>query len=488
MWAGRVSLQPEAAFGLLDLFADWPDLSSPEKLFEHLFSPESLNTLFRERFALAPSKGIDRVNGFQFAPGSVQALTTASRKCLDGTYRFAPYLEKLQSKGRDKAPRVISIPTIRDRIVLHQLNKLLASVFPDCVPRTIANSYIRAITNDFANLSPDVSHVCGCDIKTFYDSIVRGRLTKTLDARLSGPGLKLIGHAIATPTVPKNARRRNYYAHARPRGIPQGLAISNILAAIYMSEVDIAMSALGVKYSRYVDDVLMYGSEEKVRAAHRSLAARLRRRGLGLHKLGTGKSHLGPLNEPFGYLGYYFALPRVTVREASIERLLQSIVSKFSDYTHNKTRRLERAQYLNEARLAEIFLLELNERISGAISEKKRYGWIAYYSQINDLSLLRRLDSAVAGMFRRLPTFNRTAPAELKRFSRAYFEMRFSPADGYVRNYDAISTRAEKLQFLLQRGRVNPSEALTDEQITARFDSYRRYILSQMHADEQFVY
>jgi RNA-directed DNA polymerase len=471
-----------------DLFVSVEGVPTPDQLFPVLMAPQSLLALFDERFATTPSKGIDRINGFQFVPKAAETLTTASKKCLDGTYRFTPYLENLQSKGRERSPRVISIPTVRDRVILHQLNKVLASAFPECVPRNVANAYIREITEDFAKLPGHVTHVCGCDIKTFYDVINRDRLLQVLKGRVPDVALRLIGHAIRTPTVPRNTRRRRYSEHARDRGVPQGLAISNILAAIYLREVDAAMKGFGVRYFRYVDDVLMYGSEDKIKTAHRSLAARLRRRGLALHKLGKGKSHLGPIAEPFGYLGYYFRLPKVSVRESSIERLLQSIVAKFSDYKHNTRRRLEKLKYLNESRLAEIFVLELNERIGGAISEKRRYGWIAYYNQITDLSLLYRLDDAVAGMFRRLPDFNRSAPAELKKFARAYFEMKFNPTGGYVRNYDKIESRAEKLEFLAERGRINPSEQLTDAQITARFDSYKRYILSQMQSDEQFVY
>ena len=101
-----------------------------------------------------------------------------------------------------------------------------------------------------------------------------------------------------------------------------------------------------------------------------------------------------------------------------------------------------------EKRLADIFIIELNERITGAISEKKRYGWIAYFSQISDLTLLHKLDSMVVSLFARLPDFDRKPPNSLKTFARSYYEMKFNPSGGYVKNYDVISTRTEKLSFL----------------------------------------
>jgi len=85
--------------------------------------------------------------------------------------------------------------------------------------------------------------------------------------------------------------------------------------------------------------------------------------------------------------------------------------------------------------------------------------------------------------------FNRKAPASLKKFRRAFFEMRFNPTGGYVRNYDIISTSPEKLSFLMERGRVDPLDApLTDDQINERFERYRRRVLSEMHADEADIY
>lgn len=459
-------------------------------LFGALFAPAVLVTVFKEEFASTTGKGVDRLNGFQFSLDAKSHLETASAKCLAGQYRFSPFLEVLKTKGRDKPPRLIGIPTVRDRIVLHQLNKLLATIYPECVPKNVASTYVRKISTDLMKgKSPTDTWICSTDIKTFYDSIQRDRLLKVLAKRIKSQlALKLIAYALATPTVPKNTKRSKHKDYRTAVGVPQGLAISNILASIYMQEVDKAMPSMGVTYYRYVDDVLMYGDHDSVQRAFRSLRARLQRRGLSLHPIGSGKSHLQQLAKPFGYLGYTFNWPLISVRDATTERLLQSIAAKFSDYTHNKAKRLERFKYLTTDRLKEIFLLELNERITGAISQKKRYGWIAYFNQISDFKLLHRLDRAIECMFKRLPDFGGTAPAGLKKLRRAYFEMKFNPQGGYVRDYDKITTRAEMLAFLTERGRVGPTEALSDDQINDRYEKYRHHILTAMHKDEGLVY
>lgn len=458
-------------------------------LFASLFSPTALQSVFEAKFANSTGKGTDRLNGFQFAARSFTELTIASTKCLNAQYRFAPFMETLKPKGRDKLPRVIGVPTIRDRVILHQLNKFLSAVYPDRVPKNVASTYVRSIAADLQAKEGDDIWVCGTDIKTFYDSIKQDRLSGVLRKRIKfWPALRLIEHSLVTPTVPKNTRRHRHDDYRPKKGVPQGLAISNILASIYMADVDKPMRALDVTYYRYVDDVLMFGTKDAVQAALKTLDTRLRYRGLSLHDVASGKTQIAPLLTPFGYLGYTFRWPEITVRDNTVERFLQSIASKFSDYTHNKAHRLEKFKYLTEARIADIFLMELNERLTGAISEKKRYGWIAYFNQITDLVLLHRLDKTIAGMFSRLADFNGTAPKELRKLSRAYFEMKFSPEAGYVRNYDKIATPAERVKFLVERGRIGPDETLTDEQVDDRYEKYVAHMLSAMHSDEGVLY
>lgn len=458
-------------------------------LFQQMFAHDELVRVFKDNFAKSNGKGVDRLNGFQFSLNAIGDLSIASAKCLVGIYRFTSFLEVLKTKGRDKSPRLIGIPTIRDRVLLHQLNKYLATIYPDRVPKNVASTYVRDIANDLKEKSLADTWVCGTDIQTFYDSIGRERLLRVLARRIkSKSALKMIEHALATPTVPKNTRRSRHKDYRVKIGVPQGLAISNILASIYMQDVDEAMLKMDVKYYRYVDDVLIYGELSSVEAAFKSLKFRLSRRGLRLHPVGSSKTHMQPLSVQFGYLGYIFQMPVISVRETTTERLLHSIAAKFSDYTHNKAKRLERFKYLTVERLKEIFLHELNERITGAISMKKRYGWIAYFNQITDLKLLHRLDRAIEGMFKRIPDFGGQSPEELKKLTRSYFEMKFNPEGGYVRNYDKITTRVQMLKLLTERGRVGPDEELTDEQITDRYEKYLRHILSAMHKDEGVIY
>jgi RNA-directed DNA polymerase len=258
------------------------EAKAQNQLFIALFSPSTLNDIFWSRFATTTGKGTDRLNGFQFSKRASAELKIASAKCLNGRYRFAPYLEKLKTKGHKALPRVIGIPTVRDRIVLKQLNAFIAAIYPDRVPKNIANGYVRQITADLKAAANYKTFVCSTDIKQFYDTVKRERLINILRRGIHcKPALRLITHALATPIVPKNTHRSRHKDFQNDkRGIPQGLAISNILASIYMKDVDEPMRKLNVKYWRYVDDVLIYGKELEVLSAYNSLKSRLRIRGL----------------------------------------------------------------------------------------------------------------------------------------------------------------------------------------------------------------
>lgn len=466
----------------------------PYKLLSEFFSEDELKKTFNEKFIESGIKGLDRLNGYQFNNKLEEYCSNINRKCMSGQYEFTPYAEVLQLKGRGKYPRVIGIPTVRDRLVLNQLKNVLAHIFPECIPKTRANTLIHKISREIKLIEESggslLIKIFGCDIQKFYDEIDRKILLVALKKRIkSGKLLKLIDSAISTPTVPRNYRKRDISQYAATKGVPQGLAISNILAAIYLSEFDLELRQQKVHYYRYVDDILIFGESSLVDNAKMLVESRLSDLGLKTHPVGSGKSHLGHLTEEFGYLGYLFNIPRITVRSATQERFLLSIIGKFSDYTHNKISRLERLKFLNDTKLKEIFLLELNERITGAISEKRRYGWISYFSEITDLELLRKMDHLIAGFFKRLNDFNNVPPLNLKTLTRAYYEMRYSPMGGYIHNYDVFSTTAQKMQFLIERGRLDPNKSSYSEvEIQEIFDAYRARILSELEPDDGTIY
>lgn len=467
--------------------------TDPNLLFDKYFSEERLKDVFIDKFSRVSSKGLDRLSGPKFKNGNYEEiLKIASSKCRSGDYRFSPYLEVLKTKKRDKCPRVVSLPSIRDRVVLYQLNKYLATeCFGSDVIGGFARQHISKIVDDLGREDClDGIYINRTDIKSFYDSVCWNELIKILPKYISCErAVRMVLHAIMTPTIPIGTRKSEYKSYRPKKGIPQGLSISNILASIYMKSVDGEMEKLGVRYYRYVDDVFVYGEKRGVERARLKFKKMLSDIGLNLHSDGSEKSSFQKAVESFEYLGYKFSLPAmVSVRESSKERFLRSVAAMFSDYCRNKERRLRECSYLNEERVRSIFLLELNDKITGAISGSRLYGWIPYYYKINDMTLLCDIDRVVERLFKRLPDFDGRPPKGLKKVRRAYFEVKYSAQGGYIRNYDKVDSRDEKLKFLVERGLIGPLEELTDEQIDSRFENYVRGRLQYMSRDEGGVY
>ena len=202
----------------------------PSESFRRLFSIKSIESAYDNYVSKKPTRGLDRIGIKTFNRDKKAHFQVIYRKCKKGTYRFSLYVEKLLSKGRGKPPRIISVATIRDRIVLYLLKEFLHQVFPQCVNRRLPNDYIREVKEfDELNVEAPLCYLKG-DIKSFYDSINRSILISIIHTKIKSPKiLTLMELAISTPTVPLNSRS-DLKQYKTDKGIPQGLSISNILA------------------------------------------------------------------------------------------------------------------------------------------------------------------------------------------------------------------------------------------------------------------
>ncbi len=292
-----------------------PAMPYPAERFKRLFSIKSIESAYDNFVSKKPTRGLDRIGIKTFNRDKKEHFQVIYRKCNKGTYRFTPYVEKLLSKGRGKLPRVISVATMRDRIVLYLLKEFMHQVFPLSVNRRLPNDYIREIKEfDKSNGQQTLCYFKG-DIKSFYDSINRLVLMSIIRAKVKSPKiLTLLKLAVSTPTVPLNSRSdRGQYK--TDKGIPQGLAISNILANIYLHQLDQKFQRYGLKYFRYVDDILFFVQEENADELETEITRDLTELDLNLSKR---KTECNISNCPYDYLGYHLELPKVTIREQNI--------------------------------------------------------------------------------------------------------------------------------------------------------------------------
>lgn len=139
-----------------------------DQLVQRHFSANSLSACFDQRF-----------NDGQTPKPDMSFFETLSRKCLDGSFRFSPYREKIISKGRNKYPRVLCVPSKRDQLVLRKMHDYLRDVYDDIVIQPNGGRIVKAAINFISTLPTDDRWVYRGDIIGFYDKIPRDQLLGT---------------------------------------------------------------------------------------------------------------------------------------------------------------------------------------------------------------------------------------------------------------------------------------------------------------------
>ena len=462
-----------------------PPREYPFETFNRLFSNRNVKATFDGHLSNKAARGLDRIGINTFNKIKKEQFRLISKKCNRGTYKFTPYVEQLHSKGRGKAPRIISIATIRDRIVLSLLKDLLHSVFPECVNRKLPNSYIREIKSFYDSQSGP--HLCyyKCDIKGFYDNIDREILMKAIKRNVrSRRILSLLESSINNHTVPSHYKYKDKNNYITNIGIPQGLAASNILANIYLRNFDAEASSLGFTYFRYVDDIFIFTDENKKDTVQAQIK----------HKLATLKLELSEdktccelTSCPVDYLGYRLALPIVSIRESNVERFIKSVAAKFTAFGNNSDYYLKKHGWLTRDIQKQVFIEDINEKITGAISDGRRYGWLMYFLEITDMQLLHKLDNIIRGFFTRLKDFGHVHPPQLKKLSTAFYKAKHDILGGYIHNYQLYDSVPKKARYLSERGLLNPKGLYRKEEIEILFARIKKKNLSRLDLDVGLV-
>ena len=451
------------------------DSTEPADIFSNQFSRESIKTAFSEHISASTSAGVDGLTPDQFKNRAAKHLDIIHRKCNSGDYSFAPYRQVLIPRGPKRRPRQLAIPTVRDRIVLYLLKEVLQEVFPDRRRTDLPNTYIADTADAIGTYTGDDLCWIRSDIRNFFPSINRDILFSLIQRRLNhSTVLSLLSRALLTPIVPKQYERKERQQYSMRSGVPQGLAISNLLAEIYGTELDEALKDECYFYRRYVDDILILVPKSRIGHITRQLSAELARLDLDESK---NKRSVGNLDEAFQYLGYLVTPQDISVRQRTVERHIENVARVVTRYRRGGYDHIE-----DVATRREVFFEDINEILTGAISENKRYGWIFFFLEITDMELLHKIDAIAADIVQRLDFVESRGAAEskLKSTVRAYYEARKAPGAGYIRNYNNFNLQ-DKRNFLRRRDLID-NDASPDK-IRNSFEKVRERRLRQLRVD-----
>lgn len=432
------------------------------KLFATVFTVSSLTDIFVNKIQGSGAIGIDRVPSRLFMKNLSSELAIAVAKASSGSYKFTAYKQKLVSKGADSPPRVLSIPTVRDRVTLRALAEMLAKVFPKAVAE-IPQTKIERIAGKLK--TGEYTEYVKIDLHKFYPSVPHDNLRKALRTRIRKPEiLSLIEKAITTPTVPDKKGSKG--ATSNTKGVPQGLAISNILAEILLLGFDKQMGTMpDIAYERYIDDILILCKAGQSSSVLKKVCEALKKLGLQPHLPGIdgSKTRCGELTDEFDFLGYRCKDLRLGIRKQSVHKFESSLAGIFTAYRH----RLVRVTSPNDAvRARNVCEWRLNLRLTGCIFDNRRLGWVFYFSQITDTSQLRAVDNTVQQLLKR---FSLESKIKVKRLLKVFYESQRSVKEQhrYIPNFDVMQT-SEKRKILTMLTNRDIS-ALTDERVNELF-------------------
>ncbi len=447
------------------------------KHFAKRFRAKNLRQIYVERIRETHAIGIDRMRPANLHKTLNQELSVITRKVGDGSYKFTAYKQKLISKGANQIPRVLSIPTARDRIVLRALCQTLQDVFPDAIP-SIPQTKIEALKEVLA--SGKFKEFVRLDLRNFYGSIAHIELFMALKKRIRKKAfLELVKNAIETPTIPDGTSSVGLTRNLV--GVPQGLSISNQLAEITINQIDdVFNKRTDIAYFRYVDDILILATDGQATAVADQAMKLLTMKRFTPHdpsKTGS-KSRLGKLSESFSFLGYQIQGASLSVRRESILKLEASLAAILTNYRYRMAQARTPAQKDNNVRLCE---WRLNLKITGCIFEGARRGWVFYFSQINDTTCLRVLQNTLTTLLKR---FDATDVIHPKSFIKAFYEGRRTDkaSHKYIPNFDAMGVSQMRDILALFVGDHKASK-LSDKSVERLFKMRIRHAVKELEAD-----
>lgn len=446
------------------------------------FNSDYFTQFYNEHLKSKKGGGCDGLTPRTFWKRYQCELNDLAVRCLNGTYEFSPYREKLILKGRNRTPRVLSVPTMRDRLVLGVLNKYLQAVFPDAVSHEVPNQCINEVSQFMAEHASEPLWYFKTDIKSFFDELNLNLLYAKLEKKLDAYVFMLVKKAINTVTLADGEKRKNQSSLLRKRGVPQGLAISNILAGIYMQELDQAFKGSRspvTLYKRYVDDIFILNNseitEEFVNQFKVELILKCSTLRLSVDKTQYGK--IGESNVP--YIGYCIQTAlSISILPKNVQKYLDRLSRLITRYRVQKENPSFRPRFISEDSEFETYYInKINQKMAGLKISNHLYGWMPYFQAATDMHLLYELDSIIHKKFLK----GCDIEPNIVHLPIVYWDIKKHAGKHTLTDFDKIKDPTEMRTYLLKFGIINNGIAYSDDEIKNIFFAHLEHMKKDAH-------
>ena len=216
----------------------------------------ALSAAFQSVKANNGCAGVDGVTIGQFEHDLNANLFALGEELRRGTYFPLP-LMKIQVAKKNGEPRALCIPAVRDRVaqkaVLDLLEPVVEKEFETCsFAYRKGRSVRQAVYKIKEYYDNGYRYVVDADIDAFFDTVDHGLLTEKFRRVVADATIRtLIDLWIKAEVWDGTA------LSVIEKGIPQGSAISPMLANLFLDELDEEMLQKGLKFIRYSDDFVI---------------------------------------------------------------------------------------------------------------------------------------------------------------------------------------------------------------------------------------
>lgn len=234
--------------------------STPEHrfwgLYVHVAKFETLDAAYAEARRNGGAPGVDGITFERIEnAGRAEFLSELSESLRTRTYRAMPLRRREIPKEGGKV-RVISIPTIRDRVVQSAVRLILEPIFEadfsdssyGARPGRSAHQAIEVVR---AGLRQRRHRVVDVDLSRFFDTIRHDRTMAKVARRIRDDEML--------------ALIKQFLARTGERGIPQGSPLSPLLANLALNDLDHALDRGRplLTYVRYLDDMVVLAPDSQ---------------------------------------------------------------------------------------------------------------------------------------------------------------------------------------------------------------------------------
>jgi len=285
-------------------------------VFTHVCKRETLQEAYEMAKKNDGAPGIDGVTFEAIEEkGRESFIERIREELIAGTYQPMPVRKKEIPKDGGTKVRVLSIPSIRDRVVQGALRLILEPIFeadfqPGSYgyrPKRTAHEAINRVAHGIVETK---TKIIDMDLRAYFDTVQHSLLLDKVAKRVRDDQVMRLLKMILKATGKK--------------GVPQGGVISPVLSNLYLNEVDRmlerAMKATrfkqytAVQYARFADDlVILVDAHSRHDWVLAAVTKRLREEiGKLRVEINEEKSRIVDLRkgESFGFLGFDFRLVR----------------------------------------------------------------------------------------------------------------------------------------------------------------------------------